>query len=149
MSESVEADSVGEAEIRTAFAAFAEGDAGPFFKLLDDEVVVEFPASTGLPWAGRLVGKDAVARAMAGIAELGRYEDFALIEIFSRGSDHMVLMRETFRFAATGEAVNLEQVFLYETSAGKVVSIREWTDTARIRDAYARASAATVPTTQS
>ena len=126
--------------IERAFASFAEGNPKPFFDLLDDRVVVEFPESTGLPWSGRLEGKEAVASALSGIAGLGEYTVFELLEIFSKAGRHIVRMRETFRFHATGEELPLEQIFLYEFSGKKVIAIREWTDTARIRDAFLRAA---------
>ena len=131
------------ATIREAFEAFSAGNAVPFFGMLNENVIVEIPSSTGLPWGKRLEGKTAVAEAMAGIMQLGSYTRFELIDIFSSGSEHMVQMREAFEFIATGEQVDLEQVFLYSMRHGQVVSIKEWTDTALIRDAYQRAVSTT------
>ncbi len=132
-----------ELSIRAAFKAFATGDAQKFFDLLSVDVVFEFPESTGLPWSGRIVGKTAVAETLAGIAKIGTYTDFRLLDLFVSGPNYMIQMSETFKFFATGESITLEQVFLYKSRDGEIVEVREWTDTAAIRDAYSRASSAT------
>ena len=128
-----------EAIIRM-YEAFASGDAQPFLDFLEDDVIFEFPTSTKLKWAGRHVGKDSIMEVMSAIASVGEYLKFELKDVISAPGKHVVLMRETFRISETGEELELDQAFVYETVDGRAKRITEYTDTARIRDAFARSN---------
>ena len=122
--------------IRKMYREWGQGNSQPFFDVLSDDVVVKFPVSTNLPWAGTHHGKESIKNILSSILEYGEYTSFDLIDVISSEKTHVVLMSESFRVKATGETIYLEQVFVYKVEHDLVVEIQEFTDTAVIRDAF-------------
>ncbi len=122
--------------IRKIYREWGQGNCQPFFDVLSDDVVLKLPVSTNLPWAGTHHGKESVKNMSSRILEYGEYTSFELIDVISSENTHVVLMSESFRVKATGETIDLEQVFVYKVEHDLVVEIQEFTDTAVIRDAF-------------
>ncbi|MCP4396307.1 MAG: hypothetical protein GY801_03215 [bacterium] len=122
--------------IRTMYREWGQGNCQPFFDVLSEDVVVTFPVSTRLPWAGTHHGKERLKNIFSQTLEYGEYTAFDLIDVISSEKTHVVLMSESFRVKASGETIDLEQVFVYKVENDLVAEIREFTDTAVIRDAF-------------
>jgi len=123
-------------QIRTIYREFGQGNPQPFIDFLADDVKLEIPVSSNLPWAGTHQGKASILKMMADISQYGEYTEFELIDVISAGDAHVVLMRETYKVKATGALIPLEQVFVYRVRDSLAVEIQEYTDTAAIRDGF-------------
>jgi ketosteroid isomerase-like protein len=103
------------------------------------DTVEESLCPAEIPWAATLRGREQVAGWFARVSEAAEFEQFALQEICAQGGTVMTLVHERFRIKATGCTVdnNLAQVF--KLRGGKVVSFREYYDTAAVAAAFRNA----------
>jgi len=124
--------------VQEGYAAFGSGDMQTFLGLMTPDVVWEFHASTGLPWAGTFTGPDGVARFFAALLEQSEPEAFEPLQYVASDDRVVVLGRERFRVRATGRSWDCEWAHAFVVRDGKIAAFREYTDTAAMTQALAK-----------
>lgn len=117
---------------RLAYTGFEKNDRGPLGKLLDDNVVFQFPES--LPYGGTYVGKEEFQKWWTVL--YSRYYDY-----FNYDADDVidagqyVIVPVTARAQAkSGAKMENQHLFLFKVKDGKIISGRIYADTAKGRD---------------
>jgi ketosteroid isomerase-like protein len=116
---------------KQGYAAFARGDIPAVLQLFAEDAELLQPLSTALfPWAGTRRGREQLAEFLAGLAEVGEFEQFEPREFIAQGDKVVVLISERFRIRATGRSFDNELVHVFTFKNGKASQLRIYEDTA-------------------
>lgn len=102
----------------------------------DPEMTVENPLPVGVPFGGRYVGHDGLRRYMK---ELGDSLDMhiGITAMYTDQDRVFVLGHEKSRAIPTGKTYEYDWVHILTiSSSGKVLNVREFNDTAALKDAF-------------
>ena len=128
---------------QSLYSAFARGDIAAVLAALDPQV--EWNEAENVLYAdgNPYIGPQAV---LAGVfARIGgEWDNFSATPEQIIGQDDTVISRGRYRgtYKATGIAVNAQFVHVFIYKDGKVAKFQQYTDTAQMRDATGRGSAA-------
>lgn len=94
------------------------------------------PLPDPIPFGGTFEGREGFARYLEGILTGIEIEAFEIDEIFAEGDRVTVLGRETSRVRATGKRYTMDWVHVLTVREDRVTHMREYNDTAAMRDAF-------------
>jgi len=116
---------------KQGYAAFARGDIQAVLKLFADDAELLQPLSAAIfPWAGTRRGRAQLAEFLAGLAEVGEFEQFEPQEFIAQDDKVVVLIAERFQIRATDRSFNNELVHVFTIKDGKASQLRIYEDTA-------------------
>jgi ketosteroid isomerase-like protein len=119
--------------VQRLYAAFARGDVQVALNTFSDDVDFQHPMSTDVwPWAGKLRGREQVARFFAGLTEVAEWEHFEPQEFIAQGGRVVATVYERLRLRANGRLLENEMVNIFTLKNGKIVQMRIYEDTAPI-----------------
>ena len=125
--------------VQRAYAAFGSGNLQELLGMMSPDIVWEFPASNIIPWAGTFKGLGEVARFVALLMEHSEPEAFEPLHLVASEDRVVALGRERFRVKSTGRSWACEWAHAFTVRDGKVATFREYTDTAVVASAFAKA----------
>jgi ketosteroid isomerase-like protein len=105
-------------------------------KFLADDFVLSNPLPDPVPFGGRYTGITGFLEYLGRIMPAIEIEEFTIDEVLSDGERVVVTGRERSRVRSTGRRYTMEWVHVLRTSGGRIVSMREYNDTAAMRDAF-------------
>ncbi len=103
---------------------------------LAEDFVLTNPLPESIAFGGRYEGAAGFLEYVGQIAELIQIEEFELDEVLCDGDRVIVTGRERSLVKATGRHYSMEWVHILQASGGRVQSMREYNDTAAMRDAF-------------
>src|SRR5262245_16876052 len=119
--------------VQQLYAAFARGDVQAALNTFSDEVDFQHPMSTVIwPWAGKLRGREQVARFFAGLAQTAEWERFEPLEFIAQGNKVVGTVYERFRLRTIDRTLENEMVNVLTLKDDKIVQMRIYEDTAPI-----------------
>ena len=117
--------------VRDLYAAFARNDIQTALNTFANNVEFQHPMTTAVwPWAGKLHGREQVARFFAGLAEAAEWEHFEPREFIAQDDRVVVTVYERLRLRSNGRPLENEMVNLFTLQNGKIVRMRIYEDTA-------------------
>lgn len=115
------------------YAAFTRDDMQAALDTLSDDVDFQHPMSTAVwPWAGKLRGREQVARFFAGLTATADWERFEPQEFIAQGDRVVATVSERLRLRASGRLLDNEMVNTFTLKECKIVQARIYEDTAPI-----------------
>lgn len=128
--------------VQQAYDAFKRGDIQSVLNLMADDADWLHPGPPdAIPFAGQYRGRDGVAQFFAKLGGAEDVEHFEPQEFFASGDRVVVLGRYRGRIKATGRTDDVEWVHVFTVRGGKIVSHRQYSDTAAAVEAYRGRSA--------
>jgi len=103
---------------------------------LEKDFVLTNPLPAPIPFGGRFVGAEGFLQYLGGILGAIEIEDFVIEEMLGDGDRVVVVGREKSLVKATGRRYEMEWVHVLHATDGRIVSMREYNDTAAMRDAF-------------
>lgn len=133
-----------EENIQVAQKGYADFGRGDIPALLDamDENVVWITPDIGQAPGGTYKGKAGVARFFQEVGETWEFKSFEPREYLASGDRVVVLGSYAFTSRSTGRSGSCEWAMVWTLRGGKLVHFQEYTDTAVLRGALAKVSAA-------
>ena len=122
--------------VKQMFVALNEGNMTAVLNLFADEVEFEIPGPRDVPFVGRRHGRGEVAECFAQISKSALYENFEAREFLGSGERVVVIGHETLRSKETGRAFHNEWVMVFTVKRGKIVTFRNYWDTAAGQAAF-------------
>ncbi len=116
--------------VQTVYGAFAQGDVPAVLGAFTDDI--EWHEADGMPYGGIYHGPDAVAQNVFGpITE--DVDGFALVtgEFIASGDTVASVVRYTGTGKATGKALDVPAVHVWDVRDGKLARFRQFIDTAK------------------
>ena len=124
------------------FSAFLQGDMGPIFAAVSDDVEVRLTISPGTPISGVFHGKDGLAEYFTKNAATVETTAFEILNYLAGGDQVAIVGRESLIVRSTGAAnVDSDWVMLCTFKEDKIASIVVIENTAVIAEAYPTARA--------
>ena len=135
--------------VRQAYDAFRRGDIQGVLDLVAEDADWYHPGPPDtIPFAGRYRGRDGVAQFFERLGGAEEAELFEPQEFFASGDRVVALGRYRGRVRATGRTDDVEWAHVFTVRNGKIVSHRQYSDTAAAAEAYRGASARPAGATQ-
>lgn len=122
--------------VQELYAAFGRGDLPAMFTLLDPNIQWDYSGPSEIPWAGSFRGHDGVGKFLAAISANVEIERFESRSFITQGEHVVVLGFERVRVKQTGRVFEVYWAHAYTLSGGKIVTFREYTDTAATSVAF-------------
>ena len=119
--------------VRACYEAFAGGDFPAVLERMDSGI--EWVDQDSLPWGGVHRGQEEFAAHMQSFA--GHFEQFRVEPQEFLDAGACVVVKARFAGRAADE-FDVDAVYIWELSDGKVVRVESHTDSARVRDALRR-----------
>ena len=122
--------------VEQIYAAFERGNIQAIHHLLADDVDWEFPGPEDIPFGGGRRGREIVAQFFTSADETVEVEKFEPQAFVAQGDRVIVLGYERVRVKSTGHFYETDWVHVWTVREGKVVRLREYSDTAAIVKAF-------------
>jgi uncharacterized protein len=127
------------AAVKSAYEAFKRGDIPSVLEMLTEDVHWISPGQKEVvPYVGQFKGKAAVATFFADLASSEDVLAFEPHEFVSEGDVVVACIFYRARVKTTGRIYEGEGVHMFRFYKGKIVSFREFLDTAVVAAAYTR-----------
>jgi ketosteroid isomerase-like protein len=126
---------------KKAYADFGRGDIPAMLAAVDENVVWITPDIGQAP-GGTYRGRAGVAQFFQQVSETWEFQAFEPREYIASGDRLVVLGSYAFTSRATGRSGSCEWAMVWKVRDGKVVHFQEYTDTAVLRGALTKVSAA-------
>jgi uncharacterized protein len=124
--------------VKDAYAAFLRGDTASILALLDEQV--EWQAVIGtegvLKSAGMRRGKAAIGGFFGDVASTIQFDRFEPREYVAQGEVVVALGHYVGKSKETGRPFDVDWVMIFRIVNGKIVSFREFTDSAQLVRAF-------------
>ncbi len=127
--------------VKDGYAAFSRGDIPGLLALLAEDVEWHIPGP-GLPLAGTYRGRDGVANFFQKLAAETEILDFQPREFVAEGDRVLVVGWERAQVKATNRTAEADGIMSFTLRNGKIATVREYTDTKALADAYGLAARA-------
>jgi ketosteroid isomerase-like protein len=130
--------------VRQGYAAFGRGDIDALLADYSEDIVWEpvIGAAPHVPTAGVRRGKAAVREFFRILAETTDFEKFEAQEFIAQGDKVVVLGTYAATPKSTGRRHASDWVMVFTIAAGRIVSFREFSDSAGLNAAYEPKAAA-------
>ena len=128
--------------IQTAFACFAQGDVAGILNTLTDDVTWHVAPVENAPYTGTRHGTAGAADFFATMAASEDTLKFEPREFIAQDDKVVVVGHYEGKVKTTGRTYETYFVHVFTLQAGKIVSFREYTDTAAQQQAFMKAQAA-------
>lgn len=125
-------------QVREFYALFAAGKLEETVARLADDFVLTNPLPDPIPFGGRFEGAAGFLEYVEKIFAVLELETFEVEDVLCDGDRAVVIGRERSRVKATGRRYAMEWVHVLTLADGRVRSLREYNDTASMRDAFER-----------
>jgi ketosteroid isomerase-like protein len=128
--------------VRGLYEAFGRGDVSAVLGAMAADI--EWHEAEGMPYGGVYHGPDEVAEKVFG-PQIEDIPDFAVApeEFIPSGDTVAVVARYTGTGKATGKALNLQVVHVWDVRDGKIARFRQFADTAKYLEVVPAEAAAT------
>jgi len=122
--------------VREFYGLFAAGKIEETVARLADDFVLTNPLPDPIPFGGRFHGAAGFLEYLERIFGALELEEFVVDEILSDGDRVVTVGRERSRVKSTGRRYAMEWVHVLGVADGRIRSLREYNDTAAMRDAF-------------
>lgn len=122
--------------VRTFYQHFATGKFEDAAAMLTSEFVLTNPLPEPISFGGRFEGSEGFLAYLGGISGTLEILEFAVDDVICDGDRAVVTGRERSRVVATDLVYTMEWVHVLELRDGRVVSLREYNDTAAMHAAF-------------
>jgi ketosteroid isomerase-like protein len=123
--------------IKRMFGAFEGGGGFDPFSVFDEHIVWEYAGDRkDFPHAGRWEGKNGVSAFFRALDHGTRQFDFTIDSFHAVGDIVLMQGHEHMRAAPTGREYRAHWAMVFTFKNGKIVHMRQYTDTAAIADAF-------------
>jgi ketosteroid isomerase-like protein len=128
--------------VRGMYEAFGSGDVPAVLGAMAADI--EWHEAEGMPYGGVYHGPDEVAQSVFG-PQIEDIPDFALApeQLIASGDTVAAVVRYTGTGKATGRALNLQVVHVWDVRDGKIARFRQFADTAKYLEVVPAEAAAT------
>ena len=116
--------------VRRGYEAFGRGDMETLLSFFDEDIVWSSPGPSDLPTAGIRRGRQEVVNFFHDLNELYDIQRFEPKTFVAKDDLVVVLGEDTHRIKATGKILDAEWAHVFTVRDGKIVSFREYLDTA-------------------
>ena len=122
--------------VRQCYDAFQKGDIQAILGHLDPEVDWQLTETEGLAFTGKRHGLDQVAGFFRQVDELMALRSFEPREFIARGHRVVVLGHYDWVVRQSGAGFGSDWVQVFSVADGKITQFEEYSDTARLADAF-------------
>ena len=122
--------------VKKFYDLFAQGKLEEMIELVSDDFVVTNPLPEPIPFGGAHKGPREYLAYVKKIADVVEIEEFVVESFVSEGNRVVVFGRERARVKATNRHYVMEWVHLFELEGDRMLSQREYNDTAEMRAAF-------------
>ncbi len=120
--------------MRSAYAAYDAGDAGPFLELFSEEGVIRFTAPESfLPFAGPSYGPEGARDALLAISEIFEWLSYNVYELIVDGDSVFAVTGGRLRHRESEQETDVQLGDLIRFEDGKIVEFVEFFDSAGLR----------------
>ena len=127
--------------VKKAYDAFQKGDINGVLALADPDVDWKLPDMEGIPFSGSRRGLGEVAEFFRQVDELMQLRSFTPREFIAQGDRVIVLGYYDWVIRKTGATLGAEWVHSFTIRNGKLIALEEFTDTAKVLEAFGLAGA--------
>ena len=127
--------------LKDSYAAFGRGDLAAILRDVDPNVEWEEAGPKDIPWAGSFRGHDGVKKFFAAIEAEAEVHSFEPQTFIAEGDKVVVLGYEKISSKRTGRTYECHWAHACTFAGGKIVKLREYTDTSAIASAFRKESA--------
>jgi ketosteroid isomerase-like protein len=128
--------------VQEAYAAFKRGEVPAVLNAFADNIDWFTPGPPELiPYAGRRRGREQVAQFFAALDQAEAVERFEPQEFIAKGDKVIALGKYGGRIKSSGKRYETDWAHVFALRQGKIVSFREYTDTAAAVELYRATSA--------
>jgi len=125
--------------VKQAYEAFKRGDIQGVLNTMSEDVDWFSPGpSDVVPTAGRRHGREQVAKFFSTLESTEEIQQFEPQDFIAQGDKVVVTGRYRARIKPTGKTVESDWVHIHGFRGGKIVTFREFLDTAAAVEAYGR-----------
>ncbi|MDQ6931775.1 MAG: nuclear transport factor 2 family protein [Candidatus Eremiobacteraeota bacterium] len=128
--------------VQEAYDAFKRGDIPTVLSKMTDDVQWAIPGPPGIAVAGQRHGAHQVAEFFKTLGEEQEPQEFAPREFIPKNDKVIVLGHFRWLVKRTGRILESDWVHVFTLRDGKVASFQEYSDSARLVEAYGSAAAA-------
>lgn len=126
--------------VREAYAAVQQGEITRLIEMMADDVTIDLPGPTEIPFAGTYRGKEGAGRFFLALAENAEVQQFEPTEFIADDNIVVVLGREQLTAKPTGRPWTTEWAMVWTVENGKITALREFHETAAIAKAFSTES---------
>jgi uncharacterized protein len=121
--------------VKRLYEAMARGDMTAILALMADDVTFVVPGPPGLDAAGTWHGHEGVQQCFRKLRESQRNQGLEIREFVADDDKVVVLLHATVTVLSTGKMFESDIVHFFTVKAGKIVSLRDFFDTAAVVEA--------------
>lgn len=124
--------------VRQAYAAIDDGDLPGLTELMAEDVEIELPGPSAIPFAGTYRGHDGVAQFATDLVENIQWDtrEFEVRDVIAQGDKVAVLGHEQLTATPTDRSWDTDWAMVWTVRDDEIVRLREFHQTAAIADAY-------------
>ncbi len=129
-----------KAQVHKMYKARVAGDIDALIAEFADDITFEFNGrGADFPgMSGEVCGKSEVAKAMRGMIDSFRFQNWREKSLIVEGDRAALHWRARVTFLPTGESEDFDVMDMFTFRDGKVIELRQSTDTAQIKSLVAR-----------
>lgn len=121
--------------VRRLYDAMARGDVATVLSLMSEDVTFVVPGPSGVGAAGTWRGHDGVQQCFRTLRESQRNQGLEIQEFVAEGDKVVVVLHVTATVLSTGKLFESDIVHFFTVKDGKIVSLRDFFDTAAVVEA--------------
>jgi uncharacterized protein (TIGR02246 family) len=121
--------------VRRLYDAMARADMAAVAALMSDDVTFVVPGPSGLGAAGIWRGHEGVQQCFRKLREAQRNQRLEIQELVADDDNVVVLLHVTATVLSTGKMFESDIVHFFTVKGGKIVSLRDFFDTAAVVEA--------------
>lgn len=122
--------------VQQAYAAIGRGDIPALLAMMTEDVEIELPGPSEIPFSGTYSGYDGVGRFFQAIGTSADIRDFEPDEFIAQGDRVVVLGRERLTAKTTGRSWETDWAMVWHVRDGKIARLREFHETGAIAAAF-------------
>lgn len=122
--------------VRQAYEHFTSGNIQALLNLFSDQIDWQLPEMKNVPFAGKRRGREQVGQFFATLDKEQQVVQFEPKEFVATGDTVVALGHYAWRVKSTGQKFEADWAHVFTVRDGRVVSFREYTDTAAAVAAY-------------
>jgi uncharacterized protein len=125
-----------------AYENFKQGNIQGIVDAVSDKIVWTLPEIQGVPVSGTRRGRNGVTEFFSTLHKTQEVVSFEPRQFVAQGDTVVALGRYSFRVKASRQQFDSDWAHVFTIENGKIVRFQEFTDTAAVAGAYAKAVAA-------
>lgn len=124
--------------VRQAYENFKTGNIQALLNSFSDQIDWQLPEMKNVPFAGKRKGREQVGQFFATLDKEQEVVEFEPREFIATGDKVVALGRYAWRVKSTGRKFESDWAHVFTVRDGRIVSFKEYTDTAAATAAYQR-----------